>query len=150
MASKGIHIWRLRLLYKADGMFKRLFGEASFGIFNTEYVPTTTGPFHERDDKLTGYKFSTRRRHNSNTASLENKNLQILNRNNHIFVNQLEHNDIVEMELNMMELNIMLSVRINDKEFYKSLAVEDCVYRAVVSMNMTDDGWELLSYQHTY
>ena len=57
--------------------------------------------------------------------------------------------DMIEMKLDMYQLKLSVKVA-HWNDFIRLLNVENCEYRAVVSMNWRDDGWELLSYQHIH
>ena len=58
-------------------------------------------------------------------------------------------NDIIEMKLDMYKLDLSLKVDVYD-DFIHVLNVEDCEYRAVVTLNCIGDGLGLLSYQRIH
>ena len=141
-ADKGNHIWRFRLIFPDDPLF-RIFSKAAIGVFKTKYKMEPSGGFnwnkHENDIN-TGYEFM----HNGEVTNPDPTDV-------HPKVSwnfAMNDNDIMTMKLNMNKLTLCLEI--NDVEVEKIQQLEDTEYRAVVSIDCTEDGWELLSYQHIY
>ena len=153
VANKGTHIWKFTLIFpeSEDNEFKHIFSQTAIGIFKTKYHIQTSEAFdwdkHDNDTN-TGYELM-HYGHVTNpdpTNYINNVWKDFHPKDSLDFA--MNDNDEITMKLNMNKLT--LSLEVNDVKVAEIKDLEDTSYRAVVSIDRNEDGWELLSYQHIF